>query len=231
MISIDSDTLYYTFSTIPQVLAALIAVLAAFVHFKIVRLQEYIIGNAKSLYENWDKYDYWFKDNERGDRTKEQLADAINRKSIYDIEYVIFKIMFAESATYIGDIGKKMARSFNPDANITLTDLSNKRSIFKKTHRKIKKKIEDLKKRIIKVTKLAVYTIFISLLWLTFFDIIFVTIYTKIFALLGTFVLTVIILIFSYKIILLGVKDTAEGKKPLTLGLLANEEWKSDQHQ
>ncbi len=43
---IDSNTLYYTFSTIPQVLGALVALLAAFVHFRIIRLQDYLIGDG-----------------------------------------------------------------------------------------------------------------------------------------------------------------------------------------
>ncbi|MBS3771474.1 MAG: hypothetical protein KGY69_14590 [Bacteroidales bacterium] len=210
--TIDTETLYYTFSTIPQVLAALIAILAAFVHFKIGRLQEDIIGNAKTLFENWDLYSPWFDTEDKKEKAKERLKDAINRKSIRDIEFVTFKIMMAEGSTLTGEMGKKLVKYIKPNADIPTSDFSKRRSIHKKSHTELSNKIEVLKKRTITVTKLAIFTIFISILWLTFFDIIFITVYTKIFALLGTFVLTGFTLFFSYKIIILGFTEKGEGK-------------------
>ena len=88
---VSPDTLYYTFSTIPQVLGALVAIIAAFVHFRIIRLQDYLIGDGQSVLDRQNEEGY------RLDLTqKKRLRDAVSRKNKYEIKDVIRILSDAE---------------------------------------------------------------------------------------------------------------------------------------
>ncbi|MFC2104785.1 hypothetical protein ACFLS4_05490 [Bacteroidota bacterium] len=80
----DINTLYYTLSTIPQVLAATTAVLAAFLHFRLRDIQDFLVGDGLSTYQRLDNIGFEFRE-----MYKNRLRDGINRKSIYEIGEVL----------------------------------------------------------------------------------------------------------------------------------------------
>lgn len=81
---IDENTLYYTFSTIPQILGAMTALLVAFVHFRLLRLEDYLIGDGQSIINRiGDKGVILNKQQEK------RLVDAVARKNIYEIKAVL----------------------------------------------------------------------------------------------------------------------------------------------
>ncbi len=80
----ESNTFYYTFSTIPQVLGTLVALLAAFVHFRINRLHDYLIGDGEAVLNRWGETGYKLDNNKH-----KRLKDAVARKNIYEIKDVI----------------------------------------------------------------------------------------------------------------------------------------------
>ncbi len=53
---IEGESLYWLYSTIPQVLAALVGILAAFTHFRIIRLHELLLQEAYIPNVSWGKY-------------------------------------------------------------------------------------------------------------------------------------------------------------------------------
>lgn len=82
-------TLYYFFSTISQVLAAISALLAVFTHFKISEIKDFLVGDGKATYERMllkePGYDLPIDYKKYLDR----LRDSIGRKSIAGILQVI----------------------------------------------------------------------------------------------------------------------------------------------
>lgn len=83
------NTLYYTFSAIPQVLGAIAAVIAAFIHFRIANLREYLIGDGKSVLHRWGNHGYKLDDQHENQKQEKRLRDAIDRKSIPGIKDII----------------------------------------------------------------------------------------------------------------------------------------------
>jgi hypothetical protein len=81
---ITPNTLYYTFSTIPQILGALVALLAAFVHFRITRLEEYLVGDGKAVSNRLGEKGYILTE-----MYEKRLKDAIERKNIYEIKAIL----------------------------------------------------------------------------------------------------------------------------------------------
>lgn len=95
---IESNTLYYTFSTISQVSVALIAIIIVFVHFRINRSQDYLIGDGLSVLKRYKNEqmklkEYKIKENEliynMSDLYADRLRDGIYRKNIYEIIKVL----------------------------------------------------------------------------------------------------------------------------------------------
>ena len=87
----EANTLYYTFSTIPQVIGAIAAIIAAFTHFRIANLKEYLIGDGKSVLHRWGEKEYKFPKKEEI-KQKKRLKDAIARRSIPEIKNIIFQL-------------------------------------------------------------------------------------------------------------------------------------------
>lgn len=63
----DATTLYYVFSTIPQVLAAVVAFIGAFVIVRIQDLNTYLIGDGQSALNRWGDVGYGISANPHAD--------------------------------------------------------------------------------------------------------------------------------------------------------------------
>jgi len=87
----DTNTLYYTFSTIPQILAAAIAILAAFMHFRLISIKDLLIGDGKSAQDRLGQKGYILND-----KYSDRLRDGINRKSIGEVKEVLNKLAKTE---------------------------------------------------------------------------------------------------------------------------------------
>lgn len=85
----SANTLYYTLSTIPQVLAAVAAILGAFTFFRIQALERILIGHGKSVLARWGTVGYGFDNTNQNDRQRRRLADAIDRESVEEVRNVI----------------------------------------------------------------------------------------------------------------------------------------------
>jgi hypothetical protein len=86
---ISSNTLYYFFSTLAQVVAAATALIAVLVHFRITALRDFLVGDGESVLNM--KKDYR---EERGydlltSKNTDRLKGAVARKDISGIEKVL----------------------------------------------------------------------------------------------------------------------------------------------
>ena len=99
------NVFYYVLSAIPQILAAIAAILWAFIHFRINTLTTYLVGDGQSVLYRWgdtgykflkkvkdkakdkkDKYEY---DQEEDIKQHKRMKDAVARRSRYGIGNVI----------------------------------------------------------------------------------------------------------------------------------------------
>lgn len=91
---INPTTLYYFFSTIAQVIAAAVALIAVLVQFRILALRDFLIGDGKSIVDGKD-------DNREGyeilnTRTYYRLKDSVSRKDIGGIKEVLIQLSNSE---------------------------------------------------------------------------------------------------------------------------------------
>ena len=88
----NETTLYYVFSTTPQVIGAMIALITAFVHFRLARLNDYLVGDGRVIHERWESYEdpQWHRVELVEDNTKykDRMRDAVLRKSVDEIDAV-----------------------------------------------------------------------------------------------------------------------------------------------
>jgi hypothetical protein len=96
---INGETLYWLLSTIPQVLAALITVLSAFVFFSINKIEETLFRRANTIYKKWEVhcFDYY---NEKIGCSRNDMKQAIEERSlnrIVDILRILFEKQNNES--------------------------------------------------------------------------------------------------------------------------------------
>lgn len=84
-----NTTLYYFFSTIAQVLAAISALLAVFTHFKINEIREFLVGDGKATYERMKLKEPGYELPTNYKIYLDRLRDSIGRKSILGILQVI----------------------------------------------------------------------------------------------------------------------------------------------
>jgi hypothetical protein len=80
----DNSTLYYTLSTIPQILAATSAILAAFIHFRLSTIHNFLVGDGKSALNRLGETGYELEKKE-----SDRLRDGVNRKSIAEIKEIL----------------------------------------------------------------------------------------------------------------------------------------------
>lgn len=84
----NTTALYYFFSTVAQVMAAISALLAIFTQFKITEIKDYLLGVGKAIFER-------IKNNEEGHTSNtvqnqlNNIRDSVDRKSILGIRKVI----------------------------------------------------------------------------------------------------------------------------------------------
>lgn len=92
----DPTTLYYTLSTIPQVIGAIAAIVAAFTHFRIEGLRQYLVGDGRSVLNRWGDIGYVFLEPAENERQRKRLIDAVDRQSVPEIKNVIFALQNIE---------------------------------------------------------------------------------------------------------------------------------------
>lgn len=90
----DKNTLYYTLSTIPQVVAAIGAILAVFLFRRLETLKNILIGDGTAILNRSaeGEYDSLFEnEEERREKRKQdrRLRDGINRKDINEVTGVV----------------------------------------------------------------------------------------------------------------------------------------------
>lgn len=85
----DPNTFYYTLSTIPQIIAAVVAIMIAVVYFRIGDLKDYLIGEGRVTLRRWTEKGYKFPDEEQDPIQKKRLEDAIDRRSVSEIRHVL----------------------------------------------------------------------------------------------------------------------------------------------
>jgi len=87
----QANTLYYTLSVMPQVIAAIAAVLAAFTFFRISNLRDYLVGDGKSILKRWGiEHGYGFSEKRKDEVQRGRLRDAVDRQNIPEIRNVLF---------------------------------------------------------------------------------------------------------------------------------------------
>lgn len=94
----NHDSLLYGLSTIPQVIAALAALVSAFSPFRIQSLRDHLIGHGKSVLNRWDDPKYGLPGERDEARQKARLRDSIDRRSIADIKQVLVRLAEHEAA-------------------------------------------------------------------------------------------------------------------------------------
>jgi hypothetical protein len=83
------NSLYYLFSTIAQVLAALSGLLAVFFHFKTSEMKDYLIGDGLATFERMKRKDIGYSLNIDETKYVDRLRDALGRKNLKGIMEII----------------------------------------------------------------------------------------------------------------------------------------------
>ncbi len=87
----ESNTLYYFFSTVAQVMAAISALLAVFTHFKVNEIKDFLVGDGEATYKRMKskRTGYTLPDEVQHGKYLRRLGDAVGRKSILGILEVL----------------------------------------------------------------------------------------------------------------------------------------------
>jgi len=83
----DDTGLYYFFSTVAQVLAAVSALLAVFSQFKIKEISDFLVGDGQSIFDRIESKEEGY--NPPTPNTYGRIRDAVARRSIPDINEII----------------------------------------------------------------------------------------------------------------------------------------------
>jgi hypothetical protein len=185
----EADTLYYTFSTIPQVLGALVAILAAFVHFRIIRLQEYLIGDGKAAINRWQTLGFRLSE-----KQKKRLIDAVDRKNIYEIKDVLRKLSDKEKREGLTKIDRPTGQQYVYEDRFCGTF----------------NRIKTLKISTIIASGFAIFTITSSLICLSLIDQIIKGCSTTHLTIIINLSLSVITLAISFYILYMGLTDNTK---------------------
>jgi hypothetical protein len=79
-------TLYYYFSTLAQVLAAIVALIAVIIHFRISSLRDFLIGDGKAILRSVEQRIQGYDLNAK---LKNRLRDSVGRNDIGGIKSVL----------------------------------------------------------------------------------------------------------------------------------------------
>ncbi|MCB2207663.1 MAG: hypothetical protein KQH67_05155 [Bacteroidetes bacterium] len=183
---IDENTLYYFFSTIAQVIAALTALLAIFIQFKIVELKDFLVGDGNSVLNRTGSdpsYSLNLKFTLR-------LRDSIDRKDLSGIKEVI-----------------ELLSNNEKDAGHTLKNRPRGLQFLYNRFCGITNQIEDLRGLTKKTILISIFTILISLISIAFVDLISKSLCVEIISLVINGVFLIVSLYYSYKGILLGIEN------------------------
>lgn len=88
-ILLGETSLYYFLSTLAQVLAAAMAIIAVFIQFRINSLSRFLVGDGKSLLKRWGTYRRTLG---ISSTHKSRLRDSIDRESLDGINEVVDKL-------------------------------------------------------------------------------------------------------------------------------------------
>ena len=81
------NTLYYFFSTLAQMIAAIVALIAVLVHFRISALRDFLVGDGEAVLKRKERREEGY--NLLTVKHKNKLIDAIERKDIAGIKKVM----------------------------------------------------------------------------------------------------------------------------------------------
>lgn len=91
----DKNTFYYTLSTMPQIVAAVSAILAVFLFRRLETLKNILIGDGVSILDRsgLGEYDFLFENDAEANRERRKqdlrLRDGVSRKNIREVKSVI----------------------------------------------------------------------------------------------------------------------------------------------
>jgi len=198
---LHAETLYWVFSTIPQVLAALVGILAAFAHFRIVRLHELLLQEAYVPSENWESYGFnkLIKEKEKFNPNPQMLKNAIKFKNFTRIEEVF----------------EALLKRYEKHESKDIAPSKENEGIIRDIHRRYKRtsrKIEHLRWITFSTAGAAIFAIFISLISLSYVEPDKIYCITNVLPLLS-FVFTMISLGGAVWIVYLGLIEKADQEK------------------
>lgn len=181
---IESNTLYYTFSTIPQVLGAFVALLAVFVHFRLVILQDYLVGDGKSILNRLGNTGVTLDDMQQ-----KRLKDAVDRKNIYEIKAIIKLLSDNEKEEGFTKQQRPTGLQYAFEDRFCGTEIQ----------------IQNLKNNTLITCAVALVTIALSLISLSLTDLLLICNYYSIISLIVNMLLALATLILSFKVIYQGL--------------------------
>ena len=190
----EPTTFYYTLSTIPQILAALTAVLAVFLFRRFELLETNLWGLGKSIYDRSkaEEYNFLFPNNLKEKNKQDlRLRDAINKKSFAGIKTVIEFFKNAETTA------EKNRIPVNKDKGLTFVYFQ---------YCAIENKIKELKKWSKFSLAFSIIGILLSVICLSLTDIIFKHC-LSIFILIINLIVFIISLIFILYVVFISFKS------------------------
>jgi hypothetical protein len=194
----DVNTFYYTLSTIPQAVSAIVAVIGAFSIFRVQSLERILIGHGQSALNRWGSSGYGLADTALDRQQRMRLEDAVGRGSVEEIGAILASLREEEERQ---DRNLKT----NPGG---LTDLYERR--FVPTHRRAK----DLRRHTRALVVLSLGSILISVAALALADLIWGTPEFMKIAVLGANVfLFALVLAFALKLAWIGLSEHPGGRR------------------
>jgi len=192
----DKNTLYYTLSTIPQVIAAISAILAVFLFRRLESIKNLLIGDCRSILNRSNKGEYDFllnmESSDRHDKNKQdlRLKDGISRKNHMEVKKVVL---------FYSNQEKKAEQK-----GITINKETGLQYVFGKFC-KTEKLYNDLIKLSIVTLLVSILSILLSVICLSYADMIFsncksdLVILTNLILFIVAIFLTVCVVIKSFK--------------------------------
>lgn len=184
----EINILFYFFSTVAQVLAAISALLAVFTHFKINEILEFLVGDGRATLQRMEKPENGYILKKDNIKFHDRLRDSVGRKSILGIKEVIDLLANQEKEQ------RKTIES-NPSGL----------QFLKKRFEIRQDQIGYIKSLTKKSISVAFIAIFISLVSLVFISIISYKIYVGVIILVIS--LTLVSMGFSIKGVFVGLQD------------------------
>ena len=155
--NMEPSTFYYVLGTIPQVLAAMAAIIGVFTIFRIENYKRYLIGDGKSAIERWGNPGYKFNELAEDAKQRDRMRDAVGRENIAEIKKVL----------------ELLSKQEQNEGYTLKTRPAGLQFLYNERFCKTENEMNTLKKRTIFVAKISIITIIISIISLSCTDIIF----------------------------------------------------------